>query len=500
MTSARLALTRTMGAVFPAHRLDGALILLDLHRRVLAIEEDEIKAGVSQHRHVVFIQRPGCADNGLPRLQQISDRIHANKPPTSSPLDLADVGGQGGRGPTSGNGRAVTRPTASFSARRRASAHAPAEAAHPGDRALLQLRGFLPRVHRDLGVRRQRGDIDRGLQRMRRDVIRQHQDRCVAVPHEVARHAVQKIGLHDVEVVQVCLDRVQRHVGPPREEVGDPALLCRYMTVGSSGRWPTLWQKTTAATRSGALQQRPGKAATNAVAHVEELVDPEVIHEPELVVGERLPGWSTGTGPVDSPPLALRWSIVMQRKSSLNSSMALITAVGQLLTREFKPHRGDQQREAGARLLVADADVALVVERHGIPPCPACCGRAPQRAARALESSSRHGCAAHRLCGYSCTRSGAAGQGWQQLGRQARRATASYQAICGAQYLYRTGSTHCLCRHHQDMVAIASECQHWAKCCSGAVIEPFQLLRKAVLGELLHAPATKTDIWQHSSR
>src|SRR5215510_8712317 len=28
--------------------------------------------------------------------------------------------------------------------------------------------------------------------------------------------------------------------------------------------------------------------------------------------------------------------------------------------------------------------------------------------------------------------------------------------------LYRTGSAHCLCRHHQDMVAIASECQHWA--------------------------------------
>ena len=63
------------------------------------------------------------------------------------------------------------------------------------------------------------------------------------------------------------------------------------------------------------LQQLPGKAATNAVAHVEELVDAEVIHQPELVVGERLPGSSTGTGPVDSPPLALRWSIVMQRKS-----------------------------------------------------------------------------------------------------------------------------------------------------------------------------------------
>src|SRR5439155_20168060 len=69
--------------LFPAHRLYGALILLDLHRRVLAIEEDEIKAGVSQHRHGVFIQRPGCADNGLPRLQKISDRIHAKKSPTS---------------------------------------------------------------------------------------------------------------------------------------------------------------------------------------------------------------------------------------------------------------------------------------------------------------------------------------------------------------------------------------------------------------------------------
>ena len=42
------------------------------------------------------------------------------------------------------------------------------------------------------------------------------------------------------------------------------------------------------------------------------------------------------------------------------------TAFGLLLTREFKPPPGvDQQREAGAGLLVADADVALVIKRHG---------------------------------------------------------------------------------------------------------------------------------------
>ena len=50
--------------------------------------------------------------------------------------------------------------------------------------------------------------------------------------------------------------------------------------------------------------------------------------------------FSIGTGPADSPPLALRWSIVMQRKSFLNSSIALMTAVGQLLTREFRPPPG----------------------------------------------------------------------------------------------------------------------------------------------------------------
>src|SRR5688500_18675103 len=37
------------------------------------------------------------------------------------------------------------------------------------------------------------------------------------------------------------------------------------------------------------LHQLPGKAAANAVAHVEELVDTKVIHQPELVVGERIP-------------------------------------------------------------------------------------------------------------------------------------------------------------------------------------------------------------------
>src|SRR5215213_9643209 len=55
------------------------------------------------------------------------------------------------------------------------------ETAHPVDRALLQLLRLLPREHRDLSVGRQRGEIDRSLQRMPWYVIRQHKHRRPAV-------------------------------------------------------------------------------------------------------------------------------------------------------------------------------------------------------------------------------------------------------------------------------------------------------------------------------
>src|SRR5262249_54235988 len=48
------------------------------------------------------------------------------------------------------------------------------EGARPVDGAGLQLRRILPGKHRDLGVRRQRGDVDRNLERMRRHVVGQH--------------------------------------------------------------------------------------------------------------------------------------------------------------------------------------------------------------------------------------------------------------------------------------------------------------------------------------
>src|SRR6266850_6120460 len=40
----------------------------------------------------------------------------------------------------------------------------------------------------------------------------------------------------------------------------------------------------------GPLHQLPGKAAADAVAHVEELLDAQMIHQSELVVSEGAPG------------------------------------------------------------------------------------------------------------------------------------------------------------------------------------------------------------------
>ena len=64
------------------------------------------------------------------------------------------------------------------------------ELAHALDRAFLQLGRGCPGEDRDLGVRRQRGDIDRGLVRVGRAVVRQHEDRRAAVADRVARDAV----------------------------------------------------------------------------------------------------------------------------------------------------------------------------------------------------------------------------------------------------------------------------------------------------------------------
>jgi hypothetical protein len=56
----------------------------------------------------------------------------------------------------------------------------------------------------------------------------------------------------------------------------------------------------------------------------------------------------------------------MQRHSCWNSSIALKGAVAQLLRREFKPPPGmTRSGQPAPASSVADADVALLIKRHG---------------------------------------------------------------------------------------------------------------------------------------
>ena len=100
------------------------------------------------------------------------------------------------------------------------------------------------------------GDLDRCLKWMRICVIRQNQHlKRLAAPDKVPRYAMQEVwpaphtGRAGISRWTRSTHRAAAHGRKPGTQLSE---LCRYMTVGSSGRWPTVWQKTAPTTRSGA--------------------------------------------------------------------------------------------------------------------------------------------------------------------------------------------------------------------------------------------------------
>ena len=140
------------------------------------------------------------------------------------------------------------------------------------------------------------------------------------------------------------------------------------MTSGSSGRSPDgLAEHGGDDALRRPLQQLAGEAAADAVAHVEELADAEMVHQPELVVGEGVPrvlgrhraGGLAAIGVAlvhrDAAEVVLELFHRVDHGGRPVADARVQAAAG-----------GDQQREAGAGLLVADANVALLIERQGI--------------------------------------------------------------------------------------------------------------------------------------
>src|SRR5580698_4768191 len=91
--------------------------------------------------------------------------------------------------------------------------------------------------------------------------------------------------------MEVFFDCITRHIGPPLHEVRRPIFHAMPVHNGWILR-PTPDALAKDGTRDAVwrpLHQLPGKAAADAVADEEELPDPEVVHQPELIIREGVP-------------------------------------------------------------------------------------------------------------------------------------------------------------------------------------------------------------------
>ena len=127
------------------------------------------------------------------------------------------------------------------------------------------------------------------------------------------------------------------------------------------------------------LHQLERKRAADAVAEEEELADAEMVHQPQLVVGESVPrivdrdragGFAVG-------------GVALIHRDEAEVVLEFLHRVDDRVWPIADPRvqaaaRGGQQREAGADLLVTDADVALS-RRTRCAACPALLGKHARR-------------------------------------------------------------------------------------------------------------------------
>ena len=206
--------------------------------------------------------------------------------------------------------------------------------------------------------------------RMRRDIVGQDQNRRLAAADEVARHREHEIGVGAVHSGQEFFGHLHGDVGPPLDQLRRPALdvvvveqvahfRARARRLRQHGGDDAIWR---------ALQQIPDQGAADAEAHHHELVDAEMIHQAELVVGVGIPGpvdlerarGLSGIGVAqvggDAAVLALEFLEGVERR----------IGAGEARNRRVQSAaRDQQQRKAGTGLDIVDANVALFVKDHG---------------------------------------------------------------------------------------------------------------------------------------
>jgi hypothetical protein len=111
---------------------------------------------------------------------------------------------------------------------------------------------------------------------MRRNVVGQHQDRRLALLHEVARHGEHEIRVGEIHLLQEVADLRHRDLGPALHEVGTPAFHVVVVELGRhllamAGR---LGQHRGDDAAARALDQVPDEGLADAVAQHHELLMP----------------------------------------------------------------------------------------------------------------------------------------------------------------------------------------------------------------------------------
>src|SRR5712692_8983712 len=118
------------------------------------------------------------------------------------------------------------------------------------------------------------------------------------------------------------------------------------------------------------LHELESKRTPDTVAHEEELSDAEVVHQSQLIVGKGYPRVIDRNRAAGFT--AVRVALVHRDAAELvfESLHGVEHCGGPIADAGVQaPAGGEQQREAGASLFVADADVAFFVERHAVSPC-----------------------------------------------------------------------------------------------------------------------------------
>ena len=139
------------------------------------------------------------------------------------------------------------------------------------------------------------------------------------------------------------------------------------MTSGFSGRCPTrLAVHSGHNAVGGPLHELESKGATDAVAHEKELPDAEVVHQPQLVIRKGTPRVVDR----NRPGGLAAGRVALVHRNAAEVVLECLHSVehrgGPIADAGVQASTGsDQEREARSGLLVADADVALCIKRHG---------------------------------------------------------------------------------------------------------------------------------------